>query len=96
MHTRVFEVLEQRGQKQRWLLAELRRRGYAISEGYLSQIKAGAKQPSQQFIEAVSDVMGMKQQELFYEAGGTTGMAGKMTKAPMKAAGKSASKRKDG
>ena len=51
LRTRVFEVIEERGQKQRWLLAELERRGYHISEGYLSQIKAGVKQPGRQFIE---------------------------------------------
>ncbi len=32
---RLFEILEQRGQKQRWLLHELRQRGYKISESYL-------------------------------------------------------------
>ncbi len=67
--TRVFEVLEERGQKQRWLLAELRRRGYRVSEGYLSQIKAGTKQPARQFIDAVCDVLGMPEQILFYEEG---------------------------
>ena len=51
--TRVFEVLDQRGQKQRWLLAELERRGYRVSEGYLSQIKAGTKQPGRRFIETL-------------------------------------------
>jgi myo-inositol-1-phosphate synthase len=81
MRTRVFEVLEERGQKQRWLLAELDRRGYSVSEGYLSQIKAGTKQPGRQFIAAVCDVMGMSEQELFYSDGGVDQMpATKTTK----------------
>jgi len=67
LSTRVFEVLEERGQKQRWLLAELRRRGYRVSEGYLSQLKSGAKQPNRQFIEAVCDALGMSESELFYD-----------------------------
>jgi myo-inositol-1-phosphate synthase len=85
MQTRLFAVLEQRGQKQRWLLTELRRRGYDISEGYLSQIKSGAKQPGRQFIDAVCDVMGMTEQELFFEGGRTT-MAAKSTRTPAKTA----------
>jgi myo-inositol-1-phosphate synthase len=75
--TRVFEVLEQRGQKQRWLLAQLKRRGYNVSEGYLSQIKAGTKQPGRQFIDAVCAVFGMAEHQLFYSEGGTETMAGK-------------------
>ncbi len=79
MRVRVFEVLEERGQKQRWLLAELERRGYRISEGYLSQIKAGSKQPGRQFIDAVCDIMGMPEHELFItqREGGASSMAGK-------------------
>ncbi len=65
--TKVFEVLDERGQKQRWLLAELERRGYSVSEGYLSQLKAGTKQPSRQFIDAVCDVLGMPERALFYD-----------------------------
>jgi myo-inositol-1-phosphate synthase len=83
LRTRVFEVLEQRGQKQRWLLSELQRRGYSVSEGYLSQIKSGAKQPNRQFIEAVCDVFGMGEGALFYEEGEST-MAEKAVK-PAKA-----------
>ncbi len=83
--TRVFDVLEERGQKQRWLLAELERRGYSVSEGYLSQIKAGTKQPGRQFIDAVCAVMSMSERELFYAEGGTTSMAGKTAKAPARA-----------
>jgi len=81
MKTRVFEVLEARGQKQRWLLAELRRRGYEVSEGYLSQIKSGAKQPSRAFIDAVCDTLGMPENELFIDEGGADTMPAKPTKA---------------
>ncbi|MEK7693135.1 MAG: hypothetical protein AAB349_03000, partial [Chloroflexota bacterium] len=70
LKTRVFEVLEERGQKQRWLLGELERRGYRVSEGYLSQIKSGVKQPNRQFIDAVCGVFGMAEQKLFYVEGG--------------------------
>jgi myo-inositol-1-phosphate synthase len=63
---RLFDILEKRGHKQRWLLNELRSRGYHISESYLSQIKSGAKQPSQQFIDAVCDLLKLAQGELFY------------------------------
>src|SRR5438105_928690 len=74
MKTRAFEVLEQRGQKQRWLLAELERRGYRVSEGYLSQIKAGTKQPGRRFIDAVCEAMGMPEYALFYSEGGSQAM----------------------
>ncbi len=77
LRTRVFEVLEERGQKQRWLLAELDRRGYRVSEGYLSQIKAGTKQPGRQFVAAVCDVMGMSEQQLFFTEGGVDPMPAK-------------------
>jgi myo-inositol-1-phosphate synthase len=69
IETKVFEVLEQRGQKQRWLLGELRRRGYRVSESYLSQIKAGTKQPGRRFIEAVCAVLGMPEHALFQTQG---------------------------
>jgi myo-inositol-1-phosphate synthase len=62
---KLFEILEQRGQKQRWLLNELRQRGYRISESYLSQIKSGTKQPSEQFIEAVCSLLNLGRGELF-------------------------------
>ncbi len=74
---KVFEVLEQRGQKQRWLLAELRRRGYRVSESYLSQIKAGSKRPGRRFIEAVCAVLGLPEHELFETKGDTGTMAKK-------------------
>ena len=57
IRTRVFEVLEERGQKQRWLIAKFKSRGYRVSESYLSQIKAGAKEPSPHFIHAVCEVL---------------------------------------
>ncbi len=88
LKTRVFEVLEGRGQKQRWLLGELERRGYRVSEGYLSQIKSGAKQPNRQFIDAVCGVFGMAEQKLFYVEGGRGTMAGKTTKQATKAPAK--------
>ena len=97
MRTRVFEVLEERGQKQRWLLSELRRRGYRVSEGYLSQLKAGTKQPGRQFIEAVCAIFGMPEHRLFYDDEGGTGMATKTgrktgTKTAASANGKSKGK----
>jgi myo-inositol-1-phosphate synthase len=66
IRTRVFEVMEERGQKQRWLLAKLRSRGYHVSESYLSQIKSGAKEPTPEFIEAVCAVLETPETELFY------------------------------
>jgi myo-inositol-1-phosphate synthase len=65
--TRVFEVLEERGQKQRWLLSQLRARGYEVSASYLSQVKSGAKEPSQQFMDAVCSVLGKPENELFFK-----------------------------
>ena len=86
LRTRVFEVLEERGQKQRWLLGELERRGYRVSEGYLSQLKAGTKQPGRPFIEAVCEIFGMPEHRLFYEEG-----AGKLaTKTGRKTSAKTA------
>ena len=97
MRTRVFEILEQRGQKQRWLLGELNQRGYRVSEGYLSQIKSGAKQPGRQFIDLVCDVLGMSERELFYSEGGEGQMAGKaVTKAKAPARGAARGKRENG
>ena len=56
---RLFDVLEERGHKQRWLLEQLRKGGHQFSETYLSQVKSGAKSPSRRFIEAVSDALNM-------------------------------------
>ncbi len=81
IRTKVFDVLEDRGQKQRWLLNELQRRGYRFSESYLSQIKSGTKQPGRRFIEAVCDVLGMPEHSLFYGKGERTSMARKRKKA---------------
>jgi len=93
LKTRVFEVLERRGQKQRWLLAELHRLGYRVSEAYLSQIKAGTKQPNRQFIDAVCAALDMPERELFYEEGDHGQMA---TKTAGKTAAKSAAKKDKG
>ncbi len=84
IRSRIFDVLEGRGQKQRWLLAELASRGYRISESYLSQIKSGAKQPSQDFVEAVCEVLGMNREELFHQER-KTAMKAKSTKKPAEA-----------
>ena len=69
LRTSLFEVLEARGQKQRWLLAELARRGYRLSESSLSQIKSGAKAPSPRFAQLASEIMALPQSELFSEEG---------------------------
>ena len=74
IRTRVFDVLEERGQKQRWLLSALHSRGYQISESYLSQVKSGAKQPSRLFIDAVCEVLGKPENELFYGSERNSGM----------------------
>ncbi len=66
IRTRIFEVMEEGGRKQRWLLEKLKSRGYQVSESYLSQIKSGAKEPSRQFIEAVCEALGRAEAELFY------------------------------
>ncbi len=86
IRTRVFEVLEERGQKQRWLLNELESRGYRVSESYLSQIKSGSKLPSQEFMDAVCAVLGMGQGELFSQERKTV-MKGKNPKRTAGAAG---------
>jgi len=79
LKTRLFDVLDERGQKQRWLLSELARRGYDLSESYLSQIKAGLKSPSQRFMSLSSEIVGLPQSQLFYEegAGGGGGQGGR-------------------
>jgi myo-inositol-1-phosphate synthase len=79
IRNRVFEVLEERGQKQRWLLSELEARGYHVSESYLSQVKSGAKQPSRQFIKAVCEILALPEPELFYSPERNTGMKGKQS-----------------
>jgi myo-inositol-1-phosphate synthase len=69
IRTRLFEVLDARGQKQRWLLNEMARRGYNLSESYLSQIKAGSKSPSERFMALAAEIMATPESELFYEEG---------------------------
>src|SRR3990172_3276000 len=69
--TRVFEVLESRGQKQRWLLLEMARRGYRLSEGYLSQIKAGTKAPTRRFVDLACEILSLAEAELFPGETGT-------------------------
>ena len=63
--SKLFQVLESRGHKQRWLLDQLRERGEKFSETYLSQVKSGTKTPSRRFIDAVSATLGMPEDELF-------------------------------
>ena len=62
---KLFDVLAERGHKQRWLLTELQRRGYRFSEAYLSKIKSGARVPSRRFVEAVCDTLSMPEEALF-------------------------------
>jgi myo-inositol-1-phosphate synthase len=62
---RLFEVLQARGQKQRWLLQEMARRGYRLSEGYLSQVKAGLRQPTPRLRQLAAEVLGLEEGELF-------------------------------
>jgi myo-inositol-1-phosphate synthase len=69
LKTTVFEVLEAHGQKQRWLLQEMRKRGYELSESYLSQIKAGTKPPTARFVQLASQILSMSEDKLFYEEG---------------------------
>jgi len=80
IRTRVFEVLEERGQKQRWLIEKFKSRGYGVSESYLSQIKSGAKEPSTHFIHTVCEVLGMPESRLFYDEEREQIMKGKSVK----------------
>ncbi len=69
----LFDVLAARGHKQRWLLRQLRERGYRFSETYVSQVKSGAKAPSRRFMRGVSEVLQVPEEELFGSgAGGAT------------------------
>ena len=70
LRTKVFDILDARGQKQRWLLQEMRRRGYELSESYLSQIKSGAKPPTERFVRLACEIMSMPESDLFYDTGG--------------------------
>jgi myo-inositol-1-phosphate synthase len=69
---KLFDVLEARGHKQRWLLDQLRKRGFQFSETYLSQVKSGAKTPSRRFTEAVSAVLELPESELFDTSAATS------------------------
>jgi myo-inositol-1-phosphate synthase len=51
------------------LLEQLRQRGHHFSETYLSQVKSGQKAPSRRFMDAVADVLGLPQEELFGRPG---------------------------
>ena len=62
---KLFDVLAERGRKQRWLLGELRRRGYRFSEAYLSKVKSGARVPSRRFVQAVCETLDMPEDALF-------------------------------
>jgi myo-inositol-1-phosphate synthase len=62
---KLFQVLEERGHKQRWLLDQLRKGGEQFSETYLSQVKSGAKTPSLRFMKAVSNALNLPEAELF-------------------------------
>ncbi len=67
LRSRIFDLLEARGQKQRWLLQEMRRRGYRLSESYLSQMKTGAKPPTARFVALSAEIMGLPADELFFD-----------------------------
>ena len=75
--TKLFDVLAAGGHKQRWLLAELRKRGYRFSETYLSKVKSGVVSPSRRFMRAVSETLAMAEEELF--AMGPAGQPGRAT-----------------
>jgi myo-inositol-1-phosphate synthase len=65
MTPKLFDVLAARGHTQRWLLAQLKERGYRFSETYVSQVKSGAKAPSRRFVQGVCAVLGLPEEELF-------------------------------
>jgi myo-inositol-1-phosphate synthase len=90
---RLFGVLAQRGQKQRWLLEQLKRRGDPYSETYLSQVKSGTKVPSARFREAVAAIMGVAEEELFQmPKTKTNGRAAKTARSAPKAKARPASR----
>ena len=68
---KLFDVLTARGHKQRWLLAQLQKRGHRFSEAYLSKVKSGAVSPSRRFIRAVSETLKMPEEELFATGSGS-------------------------
>jgi myo-inositol-1-phosphate synthase len=68
--SKLFDVLAERGHKQRWLVDQLRQRGYRFSETYLSQVKSGVKVPSRRFRQGVSEALSLPESELFESNGG--------------------------
>jgi myo-inositol-1-phosphate synthase len=70
MSGKLFDVLAERGHKQRWLVEQLRQRGYNFSETYLSQVKSGGKSPSKRFKKGVAETLGIAEAELFAPNGG--------------------------
>jgi len=92
---RLFSVLAERGQKQRWLLDQLRERGAPFSETYLSQVKSGAKAPSKRFREAAAAVVGRSEEEMF-DMPKSNGKPAKQGRKPAKAAAKSRAARSNG
>lgn len=83
MRVRLFDVLAERGHKQRWLVRRLREHGHQFSETYLSQVKSGAKSPSGRFMRAVSEVLKVPEKELFVGgAGGVVPRATEEVKVP--------------
>jgi len=78
---KLFDVLESRGHKQRWLLDQLRKRGHSFSETYLSQVKSGGKTPSRRFVDAVCAVLDLPESELFTTGATRSSREGPMAKA---------------
>ncbi len=64
-NSKLFNVLAERGHKQRWLVEQLRQRGHNFSETYVSQVKSGAKTPSRRFMKAASEALELPENELF-------------------------------
>jgi myo-inositol-1-phosphate synthase len=91
--TKLFDVLAERGHKQRWLLDQLKARGYTFSETYLSQVKSGLKTPSRRFVEAVAATLGLPERELFPGNGGSAKKAAGPAKAVRAPARKPAASR---
>ncbi len=68
---RLFDILAERGQKQRWLLQEMAKRGYRLSEGFLSQVKAGTKAPTSRFLDLAGEILGLPADQLYEREPGT-------------------------
>ncbi len=65
--TRVFEILEERGQKQRWLVGRHRATGLPHQRGLPLTDKGRRKTARPEFREAASKALGMPEHELFTE-----------------------------